>query len=89
MSYSILQVIDDDSSGKFRPVIGGFSSGKPSSKGNVAFNFKIIGEFKFKIYNHPKDPPPCIISVTDEQPISAQLFDDGFRPKYIKIGKYF
>lgn len=68
-------------------MLGGYNSGKPSSKGIGAFSFKLVGEFKFKIYNHPKDPPPCIISVTDELPISAQVFDDGFRPNYIKIGK--
>ena len=87
MLYSIVQVIDDDIEGKYRPVIGGFTSGKSAVKGNAVFNFKMIGDFKFKINNHVKDPAPCIISVYEEQPICIQISDDGFKPKYIKIGK--
>ncbi len=88
LSYSILQVIDDEIEGKYRHVIGGFNSGKAYLKGTVAFNFKLIGEYKFKVNNHPKDPPACIIFVNEEQPIHAQITDDGFQPKFIKIGKF-
>lgn len=85
-TYSVIQVIEDDIEGRYRPVIGGFNSGKPTIKASYAINFKLMGEYKFKIKNHPKDPLPFTVNVIEEQPINAQITDDGFYPKFIKIG---
>jgi hypothetical protein len=84
--YSIVQVIDDDAEGKFRPVIGGYDSGSLSTNDKYYVAFKLQGTFKFKIRNHPKDPPPLVINVFEEEPVLVQISDSGFSPRFIKIG---
>lgn len=82
---SIVQVVNDDIEGKYRPVINGYESGLLNSK--YVIKFKLIGEYMFKLQNHPKSPPLLRIKVIEEQPISLVITDDGFLPKTIRIGK--
>jgi hypothetical protein len=84
--FSIVQVIDDDVEGKFRPVIGGYDSGNQSTNEKYHVAFKLQGTFKFKIRKHPKDPPALVVNVFEEQPVLVQLNDNGFSPIFIKIG---
>ena len=84
---SIVQVVNDDIEGKYRPVINGYESGLLNMK--YVIKFKLVGEYLFKLQNHPKSPPLCRIKVVEEQPISLVITDDGFLPKTIRIGMHF
>ena len=80
---SLVQVVNDDIEGKYRPVINGYESGLLNNK--YVIKFKLIGEYLFKLQNHPKSPPLARIKVIEEQPISLAITDDGFLPKIIRI----
>ena len=83
---SLVQVVNDDIEGKYRPVINGYESGLLNNK--YVIKFKLIGEYLFKLQNHPKSPPLARIKVIEEQPISLAITDDGFLPKIIRIGSF-
>ena len=87
-AYSIYQVIEDDSKGKYRTVVGGIDSGKPLTKAKFEVTFKSTGIYKFKIKNHPKDPEPIVITVTEEEPVLVNVTDDGFFPRLIHIEEF-
>ena len=79
----VLQVIPDETEGKFRPVVGGFQSGPLTTK--YVVQFKLVGEFLFKLVNHPLNPV-LKVKVLQEQPTTIVITDDGFVPKIVKIG---
>ena len=78
----VLQVIADETEGKFRPVVGGFQSGQLTTRYIV--QFRLIGEFLFKLVNHPANPV-LKVKVLAEQPTTIVITDDGFVPKIVKI----
>lgn len=79
-------MVDDDSKGKYVPVVGGIDSGKPLLKAKFEVCFKTPGIYKFKIKNHPLDPPPCVVTITEEEPVVVTVTDEGFFPRLIHIG---
>lgn len=82
---SLTQVVNDDKSDDFRSVIGGYHFETIDSK--IPVKFKTIGEFLFKLKNHPNNPAPCKINVIEEIPHNVVLGEEGFIPKHLKIGK--
>lgn len=81
---SLIQVVYDDKSDNFHTVIGGYHYETIDSK--IPVRFKIIGEFLFKLKNHPKNPVPCKINVIEEIPHNVIIGEEGFIPKHIRIG---
>ncbi len=80
----VTQVINDDAEGKYRQVMRGYQSGPLTSKYTI--KFKAMGDYIFKLQNHPKNPPVMKIKVVEEQPISVVITDEGFVPRIIRIG---
>ena len=82
----IIEVVGDEAiDGKYRPVCGGNQSDRSPDRFNV--KFKLAGDYYFKLVNHPKNPPLCKIRVTEEQPLSFLITEEGFLPRIIRIGK--
>lgn len=80
----MLQVVNDEAEGKYRPVIGGYENSKLSSR--CIFKFKLSGEYLFKLVNHPRNPPLLKVKVLPEQPLNIIITDDGFLPRIVQIG---
>lgn len=80
----VLQVIADEAEGKFRPVVGGFQSGQLNANTRYVVQFRLVGEFLFKLVNHPSNPV-LKVKVLQEQPTTVVITDDGFVPKIVKI----
>ncbi|CAF0781764.1 unnamed protein product [Brachionus calyciflorus] len=82
-NIGLVQVVPDDNGENFRPVVGGYIFEQLDAK--ITLKFKVIGEFLFKLKNHPSNPAPCKVKVVHEVPLNASIADDGFHPKIIKI----
>ena len=82
-SVQLVQVVPEDGDGKCRPVIGGYESSNLNEKYTITL--KHVGEYLFKLLNHPANPPMLRITVVPEQPTSILITDDGFMPKIIQI----
>ena len=80
----IIQVIQEDVDNKYRQVVGGFHSQKNFDRHLV--HFKTLGDYIFKLKNHPANPALCKIKVVDDQNLSFIITEDGFLPKIIRIG---
>ena len=81
---SIIQVIHDEIEDKYLPVVGGYVTGQLDA--NYTIRFKLVGLYLFKLINHPRDPPPIKIKVSEEQPLLIDITDQGFFPRIVKIG---
>ena len=81
----IVEVMKDDVEGKYKPVVGGFQSEKLTSQFQV--KLKTIGEYLFKLQNHPSNPKLCKIKVVENQSLTYLITEEGFLPRVIRIGQ--
>ena len=70
---AIVQIINDEVEGQYRPVIGGYHSENMSEKFTV--RFKLVGDYYFKLINHPNNPGICKIKIVEEKPLSLLITD--------------
>ncbi|CAD5112727.1 DgyrCDS1945 [Dimorphilus gyrociliatus] len=79
--YNVTQVVHDGE--KFKPVIGGFHSGQISRKGFYEEQFNLSGFYKFVSLGIKCTP--LTIEVYERTNIEAELGDEGFFPKILRI----
>ncbi|RNA39086.1 hypothetical protein BpHYR1_016858, partial [Brachionus plicatilis] len=79
----LIQVVNDDSGNNLHPVVGGYHYESVDTK--IAIKFRIIGEFLFKLIDHPSNYVTCKIKVFEERPLNVIIGEEGFQPKSLKI----